>query len=105
MSQLPFPQLISLKQWSAELLRIYKAERLPILRDEEKWQEWANIVAGSGTFRTNSIPSATGIKNAKKTDSFKDWQEWAKAVYIIMIKVKNNQYEKTKIKPRIRTST
>jgi len=88
MSQLPFPQFISIKQWSAELLRIYKTDRLPILRDEENWQEWANIVAGSGTFKTNAIPSATGIKYSKKVDSFNTWQDWAKAVYIIMINVK-----------------
>lgn len=88
MSGLPFPQFISLKQWAAELLRIYKSERLPVLLDEDKWQDWANYVAGTGVFRVNGIPSATGIKNAKKADSFKDWQEWAKAVYIIMIKVK-----------------
>ena len=87
-SPLPFPQHISVKRWAAELVRIYKEERLPVLYDEEKWQEWANYVAGTGIFRTNGIPSATEIKNLKKTDSFKDWQEWAKAVYIIMIKVK-----------------
>jgi hypothetical protein len=87
-SNLPFPQYISIKSWAAELVRIYKEERLPVLYDEDKWQEWGNIVAGTGIFRTNAIPSTTTIKNAKKTDSFKNWQEWAKAVYIIMIKVK-----------------
>ena len=90
MSQLPFPQFISVKQWAAELVRIYKKDRLPVLYDEDKWQEWANIVAGSGVFRTNAIPSATTIKGSNKVDSFKSWQEWAKAVYIIMIKVKDN---------------
>lgn len=90
MSQLPFPKFISVKQWAAELVRIYKSDRLPVLYDENKWQEWANIVAGSGKFRTNSIPSATNVKNSQKTNSFKNWEEWAKAVYIIMIKVKDN---------------
>lgn len=87
-SPLPFPQHISVKRWAAELVRIYKEERLPVLYDEEKWQEWGNIVAGTGVFRTNAIPSTTTVKNAKKTDSFKNWEEWAKVVYIIMIKVK-----------------
>lgn len=90
MSQLPFPQFISVKQWAAELVRIYKKDRLPVLYDETKWQEWANIVAGSGVFRTNGIPAATSIKDSKKADSFKSWEEWAKAVYTIMIKVKDN---------------
>lgn len=88
---LPFPQFISLKQWSAELLRIYKSDRLPILRDEEKWQDWANTVAGSESFRRNGIPSATNVRKATKNDNFKDWQEWAKAVYIIMIKDKEKK--------------
>jgi hypothetical protein len=91
MSQLPFPQYISAKQWAAELLRVYRDERLPILYDEDKWKEWANYVAGTGIFRANGIPSATGIKNSKKIDSFKGWQEWAKAVYIIMIKIKTKR--------------
>lgn len=89
MSQLPFPTIfMTEKRWAAELLRIYRTERLPILLDEDKWQEWANTIAGIGVFRENGIPSAISIKDSKKADSFKNWQEWAKAVYIIMIKVR-----------------
>lgn len=87
---LPFPKDISMKKWACELIRIYKKERLPILVDEEKWQEWANIVAGSGVFRTNAIPSATRVQGSNKVDTYRDWQEWAKAVYTIMINAKNN---------------
>jgi hypothetical protein len=85
MAQLPFPELISLKRWSNEVLTVYKNERLPILTDENNWQEWANIVAGSGIFRRNSVPSATSVKYTGKMSSYKDWKAWAKAFYIIMI--------------------
>ncbi len=59
-----------------------------VLYDEDKWQEWGNIIAGTGIFRENGIPSTTTIKDSKKADNFRNWQEWAKAVYTIMIKVK-----------------
>ena len=88
MAQLPFPQFISLKRWAAELLCTYRTERLPVLIDEENWQEWANGIAGAALFRSNGVPSATNNKYSKKNNNFKDWQEWAKAVYIIMMKVK-----------------
>jgi hypothetical protein len=36
-------------------------------------------------FRKNAIPAATTAKGSKKADLFKNWEDWAKAVYIIMI--------------------
>lgn len=80
--------MISLERWAAELLRVYSDERLPILLDEEKWKDWADVVAGTGIFKRHTIPSATGIKSDEKVDSFKDWEEWAMAVYIKIIKIR-----------------
>ena len=86
-SMLPFPtHFMTAKRWAAELLRIYRYERLPILLEEDKWQEWGAHVAGVGVFKENGIPSPTTVKGSGKVDNFKNWQEWAKAVYIIMIK-------------------
>lgn len=81
----PFPQYISLKRWSAEFLRIYRNERLPILLDEDKWKDWANIVAGYDIFRKKNIPYASG-----KSHKFENWEDWAKEVYIVLIKNRGN---------------
>ena len=86
---LVYPEHITLKRWAAELIRIYPKDRLPILLDEEKWTEWANMVAGTGTFKRNAVPGGTKIVNNAKQPTFKDWQTWAKQVYSIMIKSKD----------------
>jgi hypothetical protein len=88
MPLLPYPEHITLKRWAAELIRIYPKDRLPILLDEEKWQEWANMVASTGTFKRNNIPGGNKVVNNDKQDLFKDWQSWAKSVYSIMINAK-----------------
>jgi len=79
-----YPEYISLKNWAASLIVDNPSSYLPILHDEEKWQEWAAIVAGTGVFRRNRVPSPFSIyKGTKKTD-FKDWQEWAKIAYLLL---------------------
>jgi len=88
---LPYPKYISFKQWSGEVIKIYRNERLPIPREGEDWQEWANKIAGVGIFRTNGIPSATTARGSKKANMFKKWDDWAKAVYIVMINAKGKK--------------
>jgi hypothetical protein len=90
MNGLTYPDHISLKRWSADLVFRYRYDRLPILTDEDKWQDWANSIVGTGVFKENAAPSASTVKNNANIDNFNDWKEWAKAVYIVMIKVKNN---------------
>jgi len=90
-NNLPFPKYITFEKWSAELIKNYKDERLPVPRAGEEWQEWANKIAGVGVFRTNGIPSATNTKGAKKANQFKNWDDWAKAVYIVMINAKGKK--------------
>lgn len=88
MPRLPIPEYIGFKQWSVEIIRLYKNERLPIVIDEDKWEEWGTSIAGIGIFKTNAIPSPSVVKDGRKINTFKTWQDWAKAVYTIMIKVK-----------------
>lgn len=83
---IPFPEYIELKEWAAELIRIYKNDRLPILQDEDDWREWADIVVGSGSLRNKNLPSATEAADLNEDDSFESWEEWAKAVYVILNK-------------------
>jgi hypothetical protein len=88
---LPFPKYISFNGWAAELIKIYRSERLPVPREAEEWQEWANKIAGIGVFRKNAVPAATTTKGSKKADLFKNWEDWARAVYIIMITSRDKQ--------------
>lgn len=82
-----YPERISLTDWADNLLADYYFEDLPKLQDENKWQEWAAKVAGTGSFLAASVPSPI----SKDTDiKFKKWEDWAKSVYLIM----SNEYNK-----------
>ena len=79
-----YPKFISIKYWAATVLSDYNNEPLPILRNEEEWEEWGAIVAGTGVFLRARIPSPVSIKKGTKESNFKDWESWAKVVYNIM---------------------
>ncbi len=76
-----WPERISLKYWADSLVSDYSDENLPTLTNEEEWQKWGALVAGTGIFQKASIPSpiSRGDQN-----TFKEWNKWAKAVYAIM---------------------
>jgi hypothetical protein len=78
------PEYIGLIDWAAALISDFSEEPIPKLQDENKWQEWAAIVAGTGVFQNANIPPPFTISEGKKTDNFKDWTEWATAVYSLM---------------------
>lgn len=79
-----YPKYISLKYWAATIMTDYANEPLPILVNEEQWEEWGAIVAGTGIFLRASVPSPFSIVRGKKQQNFKDWQGWAKIMYNIM---------------------
>lgn len=85
-----WPEYIELKPWANALLFDYANEPLPILEDENKWAEWGAIVAGTGTFSRNNIPSPLSAGRSKTEPTFKDWQSWAKVVYNIMANENKN---------------
>jgi hypothetical protein len=80
-----WPEYIDIKDWAANLIVDYPDEYLPILEDADKWEDWASIVAGTGVFARNDIPVPFSVTEGKKKQEFKDWQEWAKTVYNLMI--------------------
>jgi len=77
-----WPEYISLKDWAADLIGTYSKEFLPILEDEDKWQEWGAIVAGTGIFAKAGVPTPFSLVQGKKQADFESWQEWAKIIYI-----------------------
>ena len=80
-----WPEYIDIKDWAANLIVDYPNEYLPILEDADKWENWASIVAGTGVFARNDIPAPFSVTEGEKKQEFKDWQEWAKTVYNLMI--------------------
>ena len=80
-----WPEYIDIKDWAANLIADYPNEYLPILEDEGKWDDWASIVASSGIFARNDIPAPFSVEEGGKKQEFKDWQEWAKTVYNLMM--------------------
>jgi len=80
-----WPEYIDIKDWAANLIVDYPDEYLPILEDADKWEDWGSIVAGTGVFARNDIPAPVSVMEGTKKQEFKDWQEWAKTVYNLMI--------------------
>ncbi len=80
-----WPEYIDVKDWAANLIVDYPDEYLPILEDADKWEDWASTVAGTGVFARNDIPAPFSVTEGEKKQDFKDWQEWAKTVYNLMI--------------------
>lgn len=80
-----WPEYIDIKDWAANLIVDYPDEYLPILEDVDKWEDWASIVAGTGVFARNDIPAPFSVTEGEKKQEFKDWQEWAKTFYNLMI--------------------
>ena len=80
-----WPEYIDIKDWAANLIVDYPDEYLPVLEDADKWEDWASIVSGTGIFARNDIPAPFSVTEGEKKQEFKDWQEWAKTVYNLMI--------------------
>jgi hypothetical protein len=80
------PEYITLIDWADNLLIDYPKENLPVLQNELEWREWAELVVGSGEFLKRDCPAPTNIDKDKgeKVDAYKDWQDWARIVYMIM---------------------
>ncbi len=78
------PKYISLKNWAGSLLIDFPDDILPILRDEEDWEEWAVIVANTGSFKRANIPTPYQLKQGQRESAFKTWNKWAAVVYLIM---------------------
>ena len=84
-----WPEYITLNNWAGALVADYPNAYLPLLHDENKWQEWGAGVVGTGVFARSGVPSPFSITQGKKKEDFKNWQEWAKTVYLIV----NNKFK------------
>ena len=75
------PKYITLKNWAGSLSIDYPNDVLPVLKEDEEWEEWGTIVANTGSFKNAAIPTPGSLRNNDKPT---DWTEWATVVYYIM---------------------
>lgn len=69
------PQNIDLNLWAASLVVDFPNSSIPILIDEKQWKEWGDSLVQTSVFYENNAPG---------TAIYKDWKEWAMAVYFTM---------------------
>jgi hypothetical protein len=81
MIKVVYPQNITLKHWAACLVYDFKSDNLPLLTNENEFENWGKTVAGSGTFARAGIPSPSIFKTGTIDQN---WVKWAKIVYTIM---------------------
>jgi len=79
-----YPEYINIKDWFASLVIDYPKEFMPFLENEKDWQNVGAAIASTGVFAQANVPSPFTIIEGRKKENFKDWTDWAKAVYIIM---------------------
>ena len=60
--------------WCALMSELFAPQQLGTL-PEERWQEWADGMAGNGYFMSSNIPDSR---------TFENWQDWAASLVGIM---------------------
>lgn len=62
---------ISLKVWADTVVRDFGEDNVPVLDEEEHWQEWGNRLIQEPSFTKAGCPPTTGFERA---------EDWAQAV-------------------------
>lgn len=66
------PTNTELPTWAASLVIDFPTDNIPLYTNGADWRFWGNFLIQENTFLKNHAPG---------TAKFKDWQEWAMAVY------------------------
>lgn len=69
------PEFTTLPRWAASLVIDFPEDQIPALDDESAWKRWGNVLVQETSFLVNNAPG---------TDGFKNWKDWAAAVYSVM---------------------
>jgi hypothetical protein len=62
---------VSLKLWADRLVEDFGRDNVPVLEDEENWQEWGNSLIQERSFAQAGCPETTGFDSV---------DQWAQAV-------------------------
>lgn len=69
------PEYVDIQTWASSLVIDFPTDDIPILRDEEEWKSWGDILSQCESFIKNNIPN---------TKSYDDWKSWAQSVFLCM---------------------
>jgi hypothetical protein len=69
------PLDIPLQKWADSLVIDFPNDNIPLLYNESNWRTWGNFLVEENSFLSNYAPS---------TKSFRDWKQWAMAVFLTM---------------------
>jgi len=69
------PRFTTLKQWAHSLVIDFPSDNIPILRNEEDWKGWGNMLIQENSFSSAGAPG---------TQNYSNWVEWAKDVFHTM---------------------
>jgi len=72
-----YPKYIGLQDWWNALNIDYPQELIPLLANDNDWQQQGKILAGTGVFAQANIPSPSPKEE--------DWSEWARSVFLVMM--------------------
>ena len=92
-----WPYGIDLIDWADNLIIDYPKSNIPILRDPDEWEEWGAIVAGTDVFAKRGCPSPIKITDQGKVEPYNNWEEWAKAVYAVMVVYNRDENRKNNL--------
>ncbi len=62
---------INFKDWANELRNSFPSQNIPIVTDENEWQNFSNVLKLNRCFEEKYLPDA---------NSFKNWKDWASQV-------------------------
>lgn len=69
------PLHTNLSTWAASLVVDFPEDNIPLIKSEDGWKNWGNLLVQETTFANNGAPG---------TSAFNEWMPWAQAVFKTM---------------------
>ena len=69
------PLHTNLLEWAASLIIDFPDDDIPMIFDEEQWQDWGSVLVQENSFAQVSAPNP---------NFYEDWNAWAIDVYYTM---------------------
>lgn len=69
------PDFTDLQTWASSLIIDFPTDDIPILKNENEWKLWGDMLSQCTTFLENNSPG---------TQSYTDWKKWAQRVFFCM---------------------
>jgi hypothetical protein len=70
------PRSTTLFHWAHSLIIDFPRDNVPILKNENDWKNWGNILVQENSFSRSGAPG---------TQRYGDWRSWAEDVFHSMV--------------------